>query len=93
MSVRELRATKAAVDKLGARGISTTEAEQLPRNRHVTTHNPREAPAGTERHLLIGRTDGGRRLTLVIEQTGDPSVWVIVTGWPATAGERTILKD
>lgn len=91
--VHELLATKAAVDKLGARGISTREAEQLPRNHHLTTNNPREAPGGAERVLLIGRTDGGRRLTLVIERTEDPSVWLIVTGWSATVNERTILKE
>jgi hypothetical protein len=43
--------------------------------------------------MLIGRTDGGRRLTLVIEQTIDPSIWLIVTGWRATATERTILGE
>lgn len=91
MRVHELVATKAAVDKLGARGISTKEAEQLPRNQHVTVRNPRATPHGAERHILIGRTDGGRHLTLVIEQTDDPSTWLIVTGWPATTNERTIL--
>lgn len=91
--VHELVATRAAVDKLGARGISTNEAEQLPRNRHVTTSNPSPPPVGVERHILIGRTDGGRRLTLVIERTRDPSVWLVITGWATTSSERTILKD
>jgi hypothetical protein len=90
--VHELMATKAAVDKLGARGISTDEAEQLPRNRHVTVRNPREAPRGTERRILIGCTDGGRHLTLVIERTDDRSIWLVVTGWPATPNERRILE-
>ena len=93
MRVHELVATKTAVDKLGARGISTREAEQLPRNQHVTVRNPREAPHGRERHILIGRTNGGRRLTLVIERTDDQSIWLIVTGWPATPNERTILHE
>lgn len=91
MRVHELVATKAAVDKLGARAISTDETEQLPRNRHVTVRNPREAPLGTERYIMIGCTDGGRHLTLVIERTDDPSAWLVVTGWPATANERRIL--
>lgn len=30
---------------------------------------------------MIGRTDGGRALTLVIEQTADPTTWLIATGW------------
>jgi uncharacterized DUF497 family protein len=93
VKVHELVATRAAIDKLGARGISTKEAEQLPRNHHVTTRNIRETPIGAKRHMLIGRTNGGRRLTLVIERTFDPSIWLIITGWPATANERTILKE
>jgi hypothetical protein len=40
---------------------------------------------------LIGRTDGGRALMLVIEQMLDPTTWLIVTGWEATDGERKIL--
>ncbi|MGA7703956.1 MAG: hypothetical protein WB998_03560 [Solirubrobacteraceae bacterium] len=90
--VHELIATKAAGDKLGARGISTDEAEQIPRNHHVTVRNPREPTRGAKRHILIGCTDGGRRLTLVIERTDDPSVWLVVTGWPATPNERRILE-
>ena len=42
--------------------------------------------------MLIGRTDGGRLLTLVIEQTADLTPWLIVTGWGTTEGERKILE-
>jgi hypothetical protein len=90
--VHELRATKVAVEKLGSRGISTTEAEQLPRNRYITVNNPSAPIESLGRLLLIGHTDGGRPLTLVIEPTADSSVWLIITGWSATARERTILK-
>ena len=50
-------------------------------------------PTGAEplRRLLIGLTDGGRALTLVIEQTIDPSTWLVVTGWTATDEERRML--
>lgn len=86
--VHQLLASDVALDKLGARGISAEEAEQLPRNQHVTAVNPR---AG-KRRLLIGRTDGGRALTLVIEPTMEPTTWLIVTGWDATQAERKILE-
>jgi hypothetical protein len=59
-AVRVLRATQAALDKLGARNVSDDEAEQLPRNRHVVVANVRGArdrPQPAERRLLIGRTD------------------------------------
>jgi uncharacterized DUF497 family protein len=87
--IAELLATEAAVDKLGARGISIKEAQQLPRNTHVTVRNPHDGDA--TRRLLIGRTDGGRALTLVIDETLDPTTWLIVTGWEAADGERRLL--
>ena len=59
------------MEKLGARAISADEAEQLLRNAHITVRNPGDDPGS--RRLLIGQTDGGRTLTLVIEQTLDPT--------------------
>lgn len=91
-SVNQLLTTDVALDKLGARGISAEEAEQLPRNAHTTARNPRQGDEPDKRVLLIGRTDGGRVLTLVIERTVDPTTWLVVTGWTATEGERTILR-
>jgi len=91
--VHELLRTSAALDKLGARGISAQETEQLLRNRHAIIRNRRDVPSGSDRRLLIGRTDGGRTLTVVIEATIDPTTWLIVTGWLATLRERIILKD
>src|SRR4051794_25519556 len=73
-AIRILVATEAALDKLGARGISDDEAEQVARNRHVVINNlrgDRNRPQPSERRLLIGRTNGGRALTLVIEKTLD----------------------
>jgi hypothetical protein len=90
--VRQLLATDTVLDKLGARGITAREAEQLPRNRHVTVRNPRAAVVDDKRRLLIGRTDGGRVLTLVIERTLEPSTWLVITGWAATDAQRRILE-
>jgi uncharacterized DUF497 family protein len=90
--VHQLLATDIALDKLGARGITAAEIEQLPRNRHVTVRNPREGDGGDKRLLLIGHTDGGRLLTLVIERTVEPTTWIVVTGWGSTEAERKILE-
>jgi hypothetical protein len=87
--VHELVATVRALDKLAARGIAAEEPPQLPGSRHVIVHNPRDP---LRRRFLIGSTHGGRVLTLVIEQTVEPTTWLIVTGWIATAAERTILS-
>jgi uncharacterized DUF497 family protein len=89
-AIHELLVTEAGIDKLGTRNISTDEAVQLLRNKHVTARNPR-GPDGERRRLLVGRTDGGRVLTLVVERTSDPTTWLIVTGWEATARERNLL--
>jgi uncharacterized DUF497 family protein len=62
-AIAELLVTEAAIDKLGARGITTHDARQVPRNAHVVVRNPRERPPG-KRRLLIGCTDGGRTLRL-----------------------------
>jgi len=89
--VRDLLITDAGLGKLGARGISAEEAGQIPRNLHLVARNPHGGGEPGTRRLLIGRTDGGRPLTLVIEQTVDPGTWLIVTAWGATAAERRLL--
>ena len=90
--VYELVATEVARDKLAARNISPEEVEQVPRNDHRIVRNPREGDEPGRRRLLVGETDGGRALTLVIERTVDPTTWLIVTGWSATAVERKLLS-
>jgi uncharacterized DUF497 family protein len=90
--VHELLTTEVARDKLAARGISATQVEQVPRNLHWTVRNPREETEPGRRRLLIGETDGGRVLTLVIERTVEPTTWLVVTGWNATAAERNLLS-
>lgn len=49
------------------------------------------AAASLRRRLMIGTTDGGRALTLVIERTIEPTTWLIVTGWSSTDAERNLL--
>jgi hypothetical protein len=93
--IHELLATTAAVEKLGARAILIEEAQQLLDNRYVIVQNPGRRPRRGQppgRRLLIGRTDGGRALTLVVERTREPTTWLIVTGWEATVRERKILR-
>ena len=91
-TIHELLATEAALNKLGARDISVVEVEQVPRNRHAVVCNPRDKGTTGLRRLLIGRTDGGRCLTIVIQRTVDPTTWMIVSGWNSTETERRILS-
>jgi ABC-type branched-subunit amino acid transport system ATPase component len=93
--VNQLLATEVALDKLGARAISSPEAEQAIWNRHVVIRNRRgrtERRQREGRRLLIGRSDCGRFLTLVIEETTEPTTWLLVTGWESTPAERMILE-
>jgi uncharacterized DUF497 family protein len=90
-TIAELLVTEVAIDKLGARGITTHDARQIPRNAHVVVRNPNKTSPG-RRRLLIGRTDGGRAMTLVIEQTVDPTTWLIITGWDSSSRERKLLR-
>jgi hypothetical protein len=91
IKVLYLDASDVARMKLGARGISVAEARQLLRNRHGTDQNPRGPGGDGSRLLLVGQTDGGRVLTLVIERTLDPNSWEIVTGWTASPRERKVI--
>jgi hypothetical protein len=42
---------------------------------------------------LIGRTGGGRCLTLVVERTIDATTWPVITGWDSTDVERKLLES
>ena len=92
--MNQLLATEAALDKLGARGISVAEASQTIRNRHVIVRNRRGSPERRQpdtRRLVIGQSDANRVLTLVIEETIEPTTWLLITGWDSTSAERKIL--
>jgi hypothetical protein len=88
VEINVLLVNEPATEKLGARDISKEEAKQLLRNAHATGSNPN---GGEERRLLVGLTDGGRALTLVVEQTVDPTTWMVVTGWNSSKGERRMI--
>jgi hypothetical protein len=93
--IRELIISETATEKLGGRDISKAEAAQLSDNRYVIAPNwGRERRGVAElrsRRLMIGRIDGGRRLTLVVERTIDPTTWLVVTGWNSSKRERKML--
>lgn len=95
-AVRELCLTVVAVDKLAARAITVEEVEQLLWNEYVTVRNKRHAWRRRrklpDRRLMIGNTNGGRTLTIVVERTTDPTTWLVITGWPASADQRKILR-
>ncbi len=72
---------------LASHGISPTEARELLSNSHITMSNPR----AEGRITLVGRTNGGRILSLALDPTDDAGAWRPVTGLPATPVERRLL--
>jgi uncharacterized DUF497 family protein len=94
-AVHQLIVNDIASEKIGRRGISDEEALQLIGNSRRIVRNTgrhRRVCDLRTRKMLIGRTNGGRTLTLVIEQTIDPTTWLVVTGWESTSRERKILR-
>jgi hypothetical protein len=76
------------------RRATPNEVFQLLANRHVTADNPQgpNPTTGAARYLLMGRTDGGRYLTVVVEATLDPTTWPPVTAWESAPAERKLLE-
>lgn len=71
-----------AEDHLAAHGITVDEALD------VVLGNPtgfRDKVEG--RDMVIGKTTGGRLLTIVVEATGGLGEYDLVTGWDSSAGE------
>ena len=87
--ITELIFTAVAAVKLERRGISPDEVRELLWNGYRVLANPR-AP-DQDRRYLIGRTNGGRFLTIVIAPTGERTTWLVITGWEATSTQRKLL--
>jgi hypothetical protein len=81
---RQLGHADLGVTSVYLRGIDNTEIID-------TVHERRPPMMPASAGLLIGRTDGGRCLTLVIEQTVEPTTWLVITGWGSTDVERKLL--
>jgi len=87
MRIVELRISRRALRKIIARGIGEAEPFEVWFNRHVILRNRRNRAAS---HRMVGKTDGGRMLTLLMTQTEDVGVWVAVNAWPASKAEKTM---
>jgi uncharacterized DUF497 family protein len=70
--------------------IREWEAEEVFWNRPVWARNKR---AGSGDWLMIGWTDAGRPLTLVVTVNSVTRDLRVITGWDSTRGERTRYLD
>ena len=66
--------------------IKHWEAEEVFENRPLWVRNKRE---GSGDYKMIGRTNGGRALTIVVTANEVNRSIRAITGWPTTQGERT----
>jgi hypothetical protein len=82
--VDELRVSAGAEDELAAHGVTPDEVLE------VSWDDPAffRDTVGL-RELMIGRSMGGRLLTIVVQAAPDFGVWDVVTGWDSGTGEQT----
>jgi len=85
--ILELRISAGAEDELAAHGVTADEALEVSWHDPYFVHDKVEG-----RHLMIGQTDAGRLLTIVIEPTATFGIVDVVTGWPSSKGERTVWQ-
>lgn len=67
-AIAELLVTEAAIDKLGARRITTHDARQIARNDHVIVRNPHKASVDLTTWLIITGWDSSVRERKLLER-------------------------
>src|SRR5215203_7344399 len=67
-----------------AHSIRSWEVEQVHRNKPVWVRNKAE---GSGDYKMVGKTTGGRRLTIVVEVKAAKRLLRPITGWESTKGE------
>ena len=72
--------------ELARHGISPSEVYEVWENGPVWVPNIRHHTGDWK---LLGRTHGGRPLTIVIRLYSDRGVLRVITGWRTTSGERS----
>jgi hypothetical protein len=75
--------------KLRSHGIEEWEPFEAFFNRWVLLRNRKHRAAS---HRLVGRTDSGRLLTLLVKETKDTGIWEVLNGWDSSKGERTLFE-
>ena len=74
------------IGHIARHGVTPEEVEQVCRGPHV------ERVAYALRLMMIGPTDAGRLLAVVLERRG-PDAYFVITARPASRKERRIYRD
>jgi hypothetical protein len=86
--ISELEFDDTNIQKLAVHGVAPQEVMQLLENRFTVRRNKRSR---TGERQLIGETNGGRVITVILATTAVPDRWRPITGWDSTAAERRAL--
>src|SRR5579871_5820901 len=73
----------------GTTATTTSLRATRSRPRRSELHGPRTGGTAPGDYKMIGRTDGGRLLTIVVRWDLSRRTLRPITGWDSTAGERT----
>jgi hypothetical protein len=87
--IAELEFDDYNVEKLAVHGIAPQEIWQLLENEFTVRRNKKSRTGDRQ---LIGRTNGGRTLTVILVPTHVPDRWRPITGWESTEPERRALN-
>lgn len=87
--VRGVQVTQAVRNKLAARGIDEWEPHEVAFGRYVLLRNKKHRAAS---HRLVGRTEAGRMLTILVRETEEDGIWDVRNGWDSSDGERTLYE-
>jgi hypothetical protein len=77
-------------EKLNAHGVHWDEVEEVL---GVDLWVPSRHDDYPNQVRIIGPTHAGRMLTIVLEETSDPTVWRPVIGWPSDGDEMAYYRD
>jgi uncharacterized DUF497 family protein len=74
--------------EMARHGVTADEVDELKWNRKVFSDNPRGEPGSM---LLIGKTNGGRLLTVPLAPTDDPTAWRPATAFDSSRHHRALF--
>jgi uncharacterized DUF497 family protein len=76
-------------EEMARHGVTIREVRQVFDRGFRLLRNAKEH---TATHLMVGRTNGGRWLTIPIARTAQPGVWRPATAFPSRPADRAKLK-
>ena len=76
-------------EELARHGVTPQEVMQILSNRYTVRRNRKDRSGQRQ---LIGETNGGRLLTVILAETAVEGRWRPVTGWDSTEAERSALR-